>query len=66
MEQEKHRETIHKEAEMLPQRNVNIESDDEQNSMVSQEMMDTDWCIQRLIRSELEGSDHAQQEIEDI
>ena len=28
--------------------------------MVSQEMMDTDQCIQRLIRSELEGSDHAQ------
>ena len=33
--------------------------------MVSQEMMDTDQCIQRLIRSELEGSDHAQCKIED-
>ena len=26
--------------------------------------MDTDRCIQRLIRTELEGSDHAQQKIE--
>ena len=26
--------------------------------------MDTDKCIQRLIRSELEDSDHAQQKIE--
>ena len=34
--------------------------------MVSQETMDTDWCIQRLIRSELEGSDHAQCKIKDI
>ena len=33
--------------------------------MVLQEMMDTDWCIQRLIRSELEGSDHAQCNVED-
>ena len=33
--------------------------------MVSQEMMDTDQCIQRLIRSEPEGSDHAQHKIED-
>ena len=33
--------------------------------MVSQEMMDTDQCIQRLVRSEPEGSDCAQQKIED-
>ena len=33
--------------------------------MVLQEMMDTDRCIQRLIRSELEGSDCAQCKIED-
>ena len=33
--------------------------------MVSEEMMDTDWCIQRLTRSELEDSDCAQQKIED-
>ena len=42
MEQEKHRETICKEAEMHPLKNVNRESDDEQNSIVSQETMDTD------------------------
>ena len=33
--------------------------------MVSQEMMDTDQCIQRLVRTEPEGSDCAQQKIED-
>ena len=33
--------------------------------MVLQETMDTDRCIQRLIRSEPEGSDHAQCKIED-
>ena len=33
--------------------------------MVSQEMMDIDWCIQRLIRSELEGSNCAQCQIGD-
>ena len=33
--------------------------------MVSQETMDTDWCIQRLVRSEPEGSDCAQCKIED-
>ena len=49
---------------MHPLRNINRESDDEQNSIVSQEMMDTDRCIQRLVRSELEGSDWAQQKIE--
>ena len=65
MEQEKCKETICKETERLPQRNVNRESDDERNSIVLQEMMDTDWCIQRLVRSEPEGSDHAQCKIED-
>ena len=39
MEQGKCKETIHKEAERLPQHNVNSDSDDEQNSMVLQEMM---------------------------
>ena len=65
MEQGKCKETIHREAEKLPQYNVNRESDDKQNSIVSQEMMDTDQCIQRLIRTEPEGSDHAQHKIED-
>ena len=59
-EQGKCKETIHKEAERLPQYDVNRESDDKWNSIVSQETMDTDQCIQRLVRSELEGSDHAQ------
>ena len=38
-EQGKHKETICKEAERLPQYNVNRDSDDEQNSMVSQESL---------------------------
>ena len=65
MEQGKHKESICKEAERLPQYNVNRDSDDERNSIVSQETMDTDWCIQRLIRTELEGSEHTQCKIED-
>ena len=64
MEQGKCKETICKEAEMLPPRDVCRESDDKQNSIVLLEMMDTDKCIQRLIRTELEGSEHAQQKIE--
>ena len=60
MEQGKHKESIHREVEKLPQHNVNRESDDEQNSIILQEMMDTDQCIQRFIRTELEGSDCTQ------
>ena len=60
MEQEKHRKAICKEADMPPLRHVNREYDDKQNSIVLQETMDTDKCIQRLIRSEPEGSDCAQ------
>ena len=63
MEQGKCKETIHGEAEK--QYNINRDSDDKQNSIVSQEMMDTDQCIQILVRTEPEGSDHAQQKIED-
>ena len=55
MEQGNHKETICKEAEMLPQRNVSRESDDERNSIALLEMMDTDRCIQKLVRTELEG-----------
>ena len=66
MEQGKHKESIRQEAERLPQHNIKKDSDDERNSMVLQEMMDTDQCIQRLIRTELEDSDHAQCKIEDI
>ena len=65
MEQGKCKETICREAEKLPQYDINREPKDEWNSIVSQEMMDTDQCIQRLIRTEPEGSDHAQWKIED-
>ena len=60
MEQGKHKESIRKEAEMLPPRNISRESDDKQNSIASLEMLDTDKCIQRLIRTEPEGCEHAQ------
>ena len=54
-EQGNHRETICKETEMLPPRDISREADDKQNSIVLLEMMDTDKCIQRLVRTELEG-----------
>ena len=63
-EQGKHKESIWKEAEMLPPRNVSGESDNERNSIASLETMDTDKCIQRLVRTEPEGSEHAQWKIE--
>ena len=44
MEQGKCKETICKEAVKLPQYKVNRDSDDEWNSIVFQETMDTDWC----------------------
>ena len=64
MEQGKHMETICKEAETLPPRNVSREFDDERNSIASLETMDTDKCIQKLVRTEPEGSERAQQKIE--
>ena len=54
MEQGKCKETIRKEAEMLPPRNVSRESDNERNSRVLLETMDTDRCIQMLVRTEPE------------
>ena len=65
MEQGKHKEAIRKEAEMLPPRNVSRESDDERNSRVSLETMDTDQCIQKLVRPELESSECTQCKIEE-
>ena len=53
MEQGKRKESIHKEAETLPPRNISRESDDERNSIALLEMMDTDKCIQKLVRTEL-------------
>ena len=65
MEQGKCKETICKEAEMLPPRNVSRESDNEQNSRVSLETMYTDRCIQKLVRTELESSECTQCKIEE-
>ena len=64
MEQGKHKETICKEAETLPPRNVSRESDDKRNSIALLEMMDIDKCIQKLVRTEPEGSECAQWKIE--
>ena len=65
MAQGKHKETIHKEAETLPPRNISRESDNEQNSRALLETMDTDRCIQKLVRTEPESSEHAQCKIEE-
>ena len=65
MEQGKCKEALCKEAEMLPPRNVSGESDDEQNSRVSLEMMDTDQCIQKLVRTKQESSECSQCRIEE-
>ena len=64
MEQGKHKETICKEVEMLPPRNISRESDNERNSIALLETMDTDKCIQKLVRTEPEGSEHTQWKIE--
>ena len=65
MEQGKHKEAIRKKAEMLPPRNVSRESDDERNSRALLETVDTDQCIQKLVRTELESSECAQHKIEE-
>ena len=65
MAQGKCKETICKEAEMLPPRDISRESDDEWNSRALLETMDTDWCIQKLVRTELESSEHTQRKIEE-
>ena len=64
MEQGKCKETICREAEKLLQPDVSRDSNDEQNSIVSQETRDTDQCIKKLIRTELESSERAQCKIE--
>ena len=50
MEQGKHKEVLHQEAKTLPPINISRDSDDEQNSRISLETMDTDQCIQILVR----------------
>ena len=64
-EQGKHKEAIHKEAETLPPRNISRESDDERNGRALLETMDTDWCIQKLVRTEVESSEYTQHKIEE-
>ena len=56
-EQGKHKEVLCKEVETLPQINVSGDSDDERNSRISLETMDTDQCIQKLVRTNQEGSE---------
>ena len=65
MEQGKCKEAIHKEAEMLSPKDISRESDEEQNSRALLETMDTDRCIQKLVRTELETPEHAQHKIEE-
>ena len=61
----KHKEALRKEAEMFPPINVSRDSDDEQNSRISLETMDTDQCIQKLVRTDQEGSERTQHKIEE-
>ena len=65
MEQRKHKEVLCKETETLPQINTSKDSDDERNSRISLETMDTDQCIQKLIRTDQEGSECTQCKIEE-
>ena len=64
-EQGKRKEVLHQEAETLPPINVSRDSDDERNSRISLETMDTDRCIQKLVRTNQEGSECAQCKIEE-
>ena len=61
----KHKEVLRQEAETLPPINVSGDSDNEQNSRISLETMDTDRCIQKLVRTDQEGSEPAQRKIEE-
>ena len=65
MEQGKCKEVLCQEAETLPPINISRESDDGQNSRISLETMDTDRCIQKLVRTDQEGSEHTQRKIEE-
>ena len=65
MEQGKHKKALRKEAETLPPRNISEESDDERNSRISLETMDTDQCIHKLVITEQEGSECTQCKIEE-
>ena len=64
-EQGKHKEVLRKEVETLPPINVSGDSDNEQNSRILLETMDTDQCIQKLVRTDQEGSECTQCKIEE-
>ena len=64
-EQGKCKEGLRQEVEMLPPINVSRDSDDEWNSRISLETMDTDQCIQKLVRANQEGSERTQCKIEE-
>ena len=65
MEQGMRKEALHKEAETFPPINVSRDSDDERNSRISLETMDTDQCIQKLVRTDQKGSKRTQCKIEE-
>ena len=64
-EQGKRKEALCQEVETLPPVNISRDSDNERNSRISLETMDTDQCIQKLVRTNQEGSEHAQCKIEE-
>ena len=65
MEQGKCKEVLHKEAETLPPINIRGDSDNKQNGRILLETMDTDQCIQKLVRTDQEGSEGTQCKIEE-
>ena len=65
MEQGKRKEVLRKEVETLPPINISGDSDDERNSRISLETMDTNQCIQKLVRTDQEGSECTQCKIEE-
>ena len=65
MEQGKRKEVLRQGAEMFPPINISGDSDDERNSRILLETMDTDQCIQKLVRTEQEGSERTQRKIEE-
>ena len=50
---------------MLPPINISRDSDNKRNSRILLETMDTDQCIQKLVRTEQEGSERTQCKIEE-
>ena len=64
-EQGKRKEALHKEVEMFPPIKVSGDTDDERNSRISLETMDTDQCMQKLVRTNKESSKCTQCKIEE-